>query len=54
MFRVITKGMSAVVELVVENPIPVEPFAKSRTLGRVSLRVNGKTIGAGIVDQTSK
>ncbi|CAD5209065.1 unnamed protein product [Bursaphelenchus xylophilus] len=52
--RVITKGMSAIVDLVMEHPVCLEPFAKSRTLGRVSLRVNGRTIAAGVVDQVSR
>ncbi|CAD5206358.1 unnamed protein product [Bursaphelenchus okinawaensis] len=52
--RVITKGMSAVIDLVMEHPVCVEPFAKSKTLGRVSLRVNGRTIAAGLVDQVSR
>ncbi|KAI6234398.1 HBS1-like protein [Aphelenchoides fujianensis] len=49
--RVITKGMSAVVEISADYPIAIEPFAKSKPLGRVSLRINGKTVAAGIIDE---
>ncbi|KAI6178734.1 RNA helicase [Aphelenchoides besseyi] len=52
--RVITKGMSAIVEISTDYPVCVEPYSKTKQLGRVSLRINGRTVGAGIVDEIIK
>ncbi|KAI6203466.1 HBS1-like protein [Aphelenchoides besseyi] len=49
--RVITKGMSAIVEISTDYPVCVEPYSKTKQLGRVSLRINGRTVGAGIIDE---
>jgi len=54
--RVLTKGMSAEVEIRLRaghasptKPIPLEPFAVNKDMGRILVRRGGETISAGIV-----
>jgi len=58
--RVLTKGGSAEVQITLRasgmngasgtaRPIPLEPFAANKDMGRILLRRGGETIGAGIV-----
>jgi elongation factor 1 alpha-like protein len=60
LFRVLTKGMSAEVQVAlrpngvsvggsssVVQPIPLEPFAQSKEMGRILIRRGGETIAAG-------
>ncbi|KAI9574998.1 P-loop containing nucleoside triphosphate hydrolase protein [Boletus coccyginus] len=58
--RVLTKGTSAEIEITlrgdslsgtgaVPRPIPIEPFAVNKDMGRILLRRGGETIAAGIV-----
>ena len=55
---VLTKGTSAEIEITlrgdspsgagaVPRPIPIEPFAVNKDMGRILLRRGGETIGAG-------
>jgi len=57
--RVLTKGTSAEIEITLRGdslsgtsaaprPIPIEPFAVNKDMGRILLRRGGETIGAGI------
>jgi len=56
--RVLTKMASAEVEITLRpasksggrvQPIPLEPFAVNKDLGRILLRRGGETVGAGVV-----
>ncbi|KAG7097234.1 hypothetical protein E1B28_004605 [Marasmius oreades] len=57
--RVLAKGVSAEVQIALRTtslsgpstarPIPLQPFSVSKDMGRVLLRREGETIGAGIV-----
>ena len=47
--RVLTGNCSAVVEVTVAKPIPLELYRNSRELGRFMLRTGGHTIAAGMV-----
>jgi len=47
--RVLTGNCSAVVEVVVSKPIPVELYRNNRELGRFMLRTGGHTIAAGMI-----
>ena len=49
--RVLTGNCSAVVELNVGKPIPVELYRTNRELGRFMLRTGGHTIAAGMVTE---
>lgn len=46
-FRLLTKGMSANVEIKINKPICVELYQNYRELGRFMLRSAGATIAAG-------
>lgn len=46
--------MSAVVEISTAHVVCIETYAKFKSLGRITLRINGKTVGAGIVDEVLK
>ncbi|XP_073149660.1 uncharacterized protein [Henckelia pumila] len=47
--RCLLAKQNAVVEVVVQESICVEEYSKCRALGRVSLRVSGRTIALGVV-----
>uniref|UniRef100_A0A2P2LQN7 HBS1-like protein isoform X4 n=1 Tax=Rhizophora mucronata TaxID=61149 RepID=A0A2P2LQN7_RHIMU len=47
--RVLTSKQSAVLEVVLNEPVCVEEFANCRALGRAFLRASGRTIAVGIV-----
>ncbi|KAI0047266.1 hypothetical protein FA95DRAFT_1606178 [Auriscalpium vulgare] len=58
--RVLTKGASAEVQITIRpvafsgpasraQPIPIEPFASNKDMGRILIRRGGETISAGIV-----
>ena len=49
--RVLTGNCSAVVEVVVAKPIPLELYRSNRELGRFMLRSGGHTIAAGMVTE---
>merc|ERR1711890_87369 len=49
--RVLTGNCSAVVEVVVTKPIPLELYKNNRELGRFMLRTGGHTIAAGMVTE---
>ena len=51
--RALTKGVTAAIELTMEDPrgICIEPFRESRDFGRFMLRMNGRTVAAGIVER---
>ncbi|KAI9216490.1 P-loop containing nucleoside triphosphate hydrolase protein [Blastocladiella britannica] len=49
--RVLTKGMTALVEISTERPVCLEPFTESREFGRFMLRKGGETLAAGIVSK---
>jgi len=49
--RCLTGNQSAVVEIVVSRPIPVELYKSNRELGRFMLRSGGHTIAAGMVTE---
>jgi hypothetical protein len=57
-YRVLTKGTSAEVEIRIRvagmsgpsaktRPLPLEPFAVNKEMGRILIRRGGETIGAG-------
>uniref|UniRef100_A0A915E1Z6 Tr-type G domain-containing protein n=1 Tax=Ditylenchus dipsaci TaxID=166011 RepID=A0A915E1Z6_9BILA len=50
--RVLTKNLSAVVEIRTDLPINIEPYSKCKPLSRFTLRANNETIAAGVVDRT--
>ena len=41
--------MSGVVEITTDAPVCVEIYSRCKQLGRLSLRIHGRTIAAGIV-----
>jgi elongation factor 1 alpha-like protein len=47
--RVLTGNCSAVVEVAVVKPVPLELYRANRELGRFMLRAGGHTIAAGMV-----
>lgn len=47
--RSLTRGVSAIVEISLDRPICIELYADFRSLGRFTLRDQGKTFSAGIV-----
>ncbi|ORZ29779.1 P-loop containing nucleoside triphosphate hydrolase protein [Catenaria anguillulae PL171] len=49
--RVLTKGMTALVEVATDRPVCLEPFADSKEFGRFLLRKGGETLAAGIVSK---
>jgi len=49
--RVLTGNCSAVVEVLVTKPIPMELYKNNRELGRFMLRTGGHTIAAGMVTE---
>jgi len=49
--RCLTGNQSAVVELVLSRPVPLELYKDNRELGRFMLRSGGNTLAAGIVTQ---
>ena len=49
--RVLTGNCTAVIELNVVKPIPVELYRTNRELGRFMLRTGGYTIAAGMVTE---
>jgi len=50
--RVLTRGVSASVELTVSEKIVMEAFSECRSLGRFVLRRGGETIAIGVIDTT--
>ncbi|XP_022850098.1 HBS1-like protein isoform X3 [Olea europaea var. sylvestris] len=52
--RCILAKQNAVVEVVLQGSVCVEEYAKSRALGRVSLRSSGRTVALGLVTQIMK
>ncbi|CAA2980666.1 HBS1 isoform X1 [Olea europaea subsp. europaea] len=52
--RCILAKQNAVVEVVLQGSVCVEEYAKSRALGRVSLRSSGRTVAVGLVSQIMK
>lgn len=50
--RVLSRGVTAKVRVTLAQPTPLEPFAVSRDMGRVLLRMHGETVAAGIVLET--
>ncbi|KAL2483248.1 Translation elongation factor EF1A/initiation factor IF2gamma family protein [Forsythia ovata] len=52
--RCILSKQNAVIEVVLQGLVCVDEYAKSRALGRVSLRSSGRTIALGIVTQILK
>jgi len=49
--RCLTGNQSAVVEIVVSRPIPLELYKSNRELGRFMLRTGGHTIAAGMITE---
>jgi len=49
--RCLTGNQSAVVEIIVSRPIPLELYKSNRELGRFMLRTGGHTIAAGMVTE---
>ena len=49
--RCLTGNQSAVVEIVVSRPIPLELYKNYRELGRFMLRSGGNTLAAGMVTE---
>ncbi|XVE97236.1 hypothetical protein REPUB_Repub03eG0003800 [Reevesia pubescens] len=49
--RCIVAKQSAVVEVILHEPVCVEEFSKSKALGRVFLRTLGRTVAVGIVNR---
>ncbi|ODQ67354.1 hypothetical protein NADFUDRAFT_49788 [Nadsonia fulvescens var. elongata DSM 6958] len=47
----LVSGQSAIVEIELENPLPFELYKGNRELGRILLRSNGFTVGAGVIDE---
>ena len=47
--RCLPSNTTAVVELTFDRPVCLETMQASKALGRVTLRHNGATVGAGIV-----
>ena len=47
--RCLTGGQSAVVEVILSRPVPLELYKNNRELGRFMLRSGGNTLAAGIV-----
>ncbi|KAL2464907.1 Translation elongation factor EF1A/initiation factor IF2 gamma family protein [Abeliophyllum distichum] len=52
--RCILSKQNAVIEVVLHGLVCVDEYAKSRALGRVSLRSSGRTIALGLVTQILK
>lgn len=50
--RVLSRGVTAKVRITLAQATPFEPFAVSRDMGRVLLRMHGETVAAGIVLET--
>jgi hypothetical protein len=55
-YRVLTKSLSAEVEITIRaghasatRPVPLEPFAVNKDMGRILIRRGGETVGAGVV-----
>jgi elongation factor 1 alpha-like protein len=46
--------MSAVVEISTDYPVCIETYSKCKALGRLTLRINGKTVAAGLVSEVLK
>ncbi|VDK43739.1 unnamed protein product [Anisakis simplex] len=49
--RCLARNMSGLVEIQTDHAIGVECYAQCKALGRITLRSNGQTIAAGIVEQ---
>jgi elongation factor 1 alpha-like protein len=49
--RFLTGNCSAMVDIMVSKPIPLETYKDNRELGRFMMRVGGNTIAAGMVTQ---
>jgi len=49
--RCLTGNQSAVVEIIISRPIPLELYKSNRELGRFMLRTGGHTIAAGMVTE---
>ncbi len=49
--RCLTGNQSAVIEVVLSRPIPLELYKNNRELGRFMLRSGGNTIAAGMVTE---
>mmetsp|Transcript_11558 Transcript_11558/g.34681 ORF Transcript_11558/g.34681 Transcript_11558/m.34681 type:complete len:692 (+) Transcript_11558:117-2192(+) len=49
--RCLLKGQTAVVEVTVSRPVPLEEYSDYRALGRVALRDGGRTLAVGVVAQ---
>ena len=49
--RCLTGNQSAVVEIIVSRPIPLELYKNYRELGRFMLRSGGNTLAAGMVTE---
>ncbi|KAI6182303.1 hypothetical protein M3Y97_00365400 [Aphelenchoides bicaudatus] len=52
--RVITKSMSATVEITADHAVCIETYEKCKFLGRLTLRINGRTVAAGLVEEVLK
>lgn len=49
--RCLTGNQSAVIEVVLSRPIPLELYKNNRELGRFMLRSGGNTLAAGMVTE---
>lgn len=47
--RCLTKGQTALIEVITTRPICLESYATFRALGRITIRESGRTIAVGIV-----
>lgn len=46
--------MSATVEILADHTVCIETYEKCKSLGRLTLRMNGRTVAAGLVEEVLK
>lgn len=51
LFRCLSKGMNAIVEIQTQRPVSLELYKDYKELGRFMLRYVGSTIAAGVVTE---